>query len=180
MRSLAMSMAMLTWLAAAACAEVAPWGTSALSNQAADAVPIRLGRPVPIAGPQDDASSNPEQSVPISHASPIIRCQSPAPPPPPPPPSGGVPPFPGSLPGGEEAYNCGVVAKESHGIFGGFFSRVWDDTKKWCEDVPSSLAGAFQPGAGRAIFQSDHKFDSFTSPLTNPFFFEDPRALTEF
>jgi hypothetical protein len=84
------------------------------------------------------------------------------------------------LPGGEEAYNCGVVAKEQTGIFGGFFSKWWDDTKKWCENVPSSLGGIFQPGAGKAIFQSDHAFDGFISPLTNPFLFEDPRALTEF
>jgi hypothetical protein len=28
-------------------------------------------------------------------------------------------------------------------------------------------------------FQSDHAFDEFISPVTNPFFFEDPRALTE-
>lgn len=27
--------------------------------------------------------------------------------------------------------------------------------------------------------QSDHEFDSFVSPITNPIFFEDPRALTE-
>jgi hypothetical protein len=91
-----------------------------------------------------------------------------------------VPPFPGGLPGGEEPYNCGVVAKEGDkGIFHGFFSHCWDDTKKWCQNLPSELSGAFQPGAGRAIFQSDHKFDNFISPLSNPFFFEDPRALTE-
>lgn len=28
-------------------------------------------------------------------------------------------------------------------------------------------------------FQSDHAFDEFISPVTNPFFFEDPRSLTE-
>ncbi len=31
----------------------------------------------------------------------------------------------------------------------------------------------------RAKWQSDHSFDSFTSPVTNPFLFEDPRTLTE-
>jgi hypothetical protein len=29
------------------------------------------------------------------------------------------------------------------------------------------------------MFQSDHEFDCFSSPVTQPFYFEDPRALTE-
>jgi hypothetical protein len=29
-------------------------------------------------------------------------------------------------------------------------------------------------------FRSDHMFDGFSSPVTNPFLFEDPRSLTEF
>jgi len=32
---------------------------------------------------------------------------------------------------------------------------------------------------GRPLFQSDHAFDGFISPLSNPFYFEDPRSLTE-
>ncbi|HMF19449.1 MAG TPA: transporter [Gemmataceae bacterium] len=186
MRSLAMGLLSLMSLTMAARAEVAPWGMQAApANEAADAVPIRLGRPVPIAAPQEETPAPPMPAFHSSYASPIIRGQSPdvppvaPPPPPPPPPGGGVPPFPGGLPGGEEPYNCGVVAKESKGIFHGFFSQCWDDTKKWCQNLPSELSGAFQPGAGRGIFQSDHKFDNFISPLTNPFLFEDPRALTE-
>jgi hypothetical protein len=31
----------------------------------------------------------------------------------------------------------------------------------------------------RPRFESDHCFDSFISPVSNPFFFEDPRSLTE-
>src|SRR5262249_35916125 len=31
----------------------------------------------------------------------------------------------------------------------------------------------------RTLFQSDHAFDYFASPVSNPFLFEDPRALTE-
>ncbi|OAI47845.1 hypothetical protein AYO44_08675 [Planctomycetaceae bacterium SCGC AG-212-F19] len=34
-------------------------------------------------------------------------------------------------------------------------------------------------GAGRKMFESDHDFDGFISPMTNPFLFEDPRSLTE-
>src|SRR5207248_5732234 len=54
-----------------------------------------------------------------------------------------------------------------------FFDRM----RGWFKPDPSSHAG------GR--FQSDHAFDNFTcrgdliSPVSNPFFFEDPRALTE-
>jgi len=33
--------------------------------------------------------------------------------------------------------------------------------------------------ATRKLFQSDHCFDNFISPVTNPFLFEDPRSLTE-
>jgi hypothetical protein len=33
--------------------------------------------------------------------------------------------------------------------------------------------------ASRSLFQSDHCFDDFISPVTNPFLFEDPRSLTE-
>lgn len=198
MRSLATGLGLIScmWLALPAPAEVAPWGSPASAEQ--PAVPIRLGRPVPIVDPDSDSSHGVAEPPPITQTSygqrttdngpvPIVRGQAPdmppvaPPPPPPPPPGGGAPAFPGALPGGEEAYNCGVVAKEAHkGICGGFFTNLWDDTKKWCENVPSSLAGAFQGGTGRAMFQSDHKFDAFTSPLTNPFFFEDPRALTEF
>jgi hypothetical protein len=34
-------------------------------------------------------------------------------------------------------------------------------------------------GQGRKLFQSDHCFDNFISPVTSPFLFEDPRSLTE-
>ena len=37
-----------------------------------------------------------------------------------------------------------------------------------------------EPAGGRAcLVQSDHGFDNFISPVTNPSLFEDPRALTE-
>ena len=42
----------------------------------------------------------------------------------------------------------------------------------------SSTTIADQPRARRPL-QSDHAFDGFVSPLTNPAFFEDPRSLTE-
>jgi hypothetical protein len=45
--------------------------------------------------------------------------------------------------------------------------------------VPAAIGGFFVPANGRALFQSDHAFDAFVSPVSNPFLFEDPRALTE-
>jgi hypothetical protein len=41
------------------------------------------------------------------------------------------------------------------------------------------LKDAFDPKARKGLFRSDHAFDGFVSPVTNPFLFEDPRALTE-
>jgi hypothetical protein len=77
------------------------------------------------------------------------------------------------VPGGaEEQFNCGVVSEGpgGHPLFGG--SRGWF----------AGGHGAFNSDclAGRySSFQSDHCFDNFVSPMTNPFLFEDPRALTE-
>src|SRR5260370_11042008 len=115
MRSLAMGIVSLAWLTVAASVEVIQWGAPASANQTADAVPIRLGRPVPIAAPTDDVAPPAEQPPPLSHASPIIRGQSPdippvAPPPPPPPPGGGVPHFPSGFAGRVELFYCGVSA----------------------------------------------------------------------
>src|SRR5262249_43389905 len=40
-------------------------------------------------------------------------------------------------------------------------------------------SGPFCGSAARKPFQSDHGFDGFISPVTDPFLFEDPRSLTE-
>src|SRR5262249_32990425 len=50
--------------------------------------------------------------------------------------------------------------------------RCWDD-------VTGGVNSVLQPAQGRNAFQSDHCFDQFISPVSNPFYFEDPRALTE-
>src|SRR5262249_34647372 len=96
--------------------------------------------------------------------------QAPVPPAPPP-----ASPF---GPGGQDAYDCGVTGAKS----GGFFGRCWDGMKEWFHGVPKSVNGAFQqgPGGHGGIFHSDHCYDDkLISPLSNPFYFEDPRALTE-
>lgn len=80
-----------------------------------------------------------------------------------------APPPPGFPATPEEKYNAGVVVNPPHGSQPGFWSRAGDNF------------GGFGhvSGGERGMFQSDHCFDGFISPVTNPFLFEDPRALTE-
>ena len=47
---------------------------------------------------------------------------------------------------------------------------------QWSNNSRSETGAAFH---GRNMFQSDPEFTYFASPVTNPFFFEDPRSLTE-
>jgi hypothetical protein len=197
MRTIITSLLAVALLWQTAVADEGPWRPEATRPSASEApAAVLLGRPVPvpIASPQPlstaaDATPN-HAALPASEtrmtagffaAPTIVRAQAPdSPPPPPPPPPGAaspLPAFPGGAIGGEEAYNCGVVAKNTaSGGVGGFFEKCWDNTKKFFTDIPGSVNGAFQ---GRNLFQSDHQFDNFISPVSNPFFFEDPRALTE-
>jgi hypothetical protein len=48
----------------------------------------------------------------------------------------------------------------------------------FAEDLSDRLGSVFGTSSGGA-FRSDHLFDGFISPVTNPFLFEDPRSLTE-
>ena len=75
------------------------------------------------------------------------------------------------MPGGDP-YNYGVVNNDSDL---GFWSHIGDSLKKCFGNLGSS----FQPGPNHQMFQSDRCFEVFTSPVTAPFYFEDPRALTE-
>lgn len=46
--------------------------------------------------------------------------------------------------------------------------------------IPQGEAPIANPLTGtRGVFQSDHEFDGFTGPLSNPVQFKDPRSLTE-
>jgi hypothetical protein len=66
------------------------------------------------------------------------------------------------------AYNEGVVVGQPLG------HSFWDRCKGiFCD------CGERTSQSGRCPLQSDHCFDALASPLTNPIFFEDPRALTE-
>jgi hypothetical protein len=51
-------------------------------------------------------------------------------------------------------------------------------TAKFAEDFTDKIGGIFGGNNGN-LFRSDHLFDGFISPVTNPFLFEDPRSLTE-
>ena len=105
----------------------------------------------------------------------VVRGQIGEPPPPPAFPGGGPPVYP--VPNSVDLYNKGMVNNDAD--LGGFWTRVGDKMKQSWDDVVGGVPGAFQSGPTRAMFQSDHDFDVFSSPVTNPFFFEDPRSLTE-
>jgi|GEM_PF-534874 len=76
----------------------------------------------------------------------------------------------------EEAYNCGVVSEgpPSGGFFG---SAPASGLGSWVPTMPGG--DYFRSYTEWRPFQSDHAFDSFSTPVSNPLFFEDPRALTE-
>jgi hypothetical protein len=88
---------------------------------------------------------------------------NPGAPPPPPVPVPGLTP----LNPAEEAFNCGQAITARSG------GSIFDQGKE-------AIGGMFSGGGGgRNFLQSDHCFDIFASPITNPFYFEDPRALTQ-
>jgi hypothetical protein len=87
--------------------------------------------------------------------------------PPPVPPPSGAPPLPPGVPPPEGGYQVGP--DYGRPLQKGF----WDK----CGDF---FSGGGHPGSNsRGWFQSDHCFDEMISPVTSPFFFEDPRSLTE-
>jgi hypothetical protein len=141
---------------------------------------VTLGRPVPLDAPVTDAAFEAPAADPAlplgglyrtayqgnneeSGASPlpfIARGQ---------PPDSVPPPLPGPpAPPPAEGYNQGVVT--DHPLRKGW----WDK----CKDFFSN-GGEKASSTGHCCFQSDHAFDCLASPVTNPFLFEDPRALTE-
>ncbi len=93
-----------------------------------------------------------------------------------PPPAMAVPPPapPGIAGTPAEQYNCGVATHDP-GSSGGF----WDGTKRFFTGFPWFGKGVLDTNGTQHLFESDHSFDGFISPVTNPFYFEDPRSLTE-
>jgi hypothetical protein len=191
----AMSLGVLFALASAAVrgqesnGQPVPPAPAAQSDPLTSGSAVSLGRPMPLsAAPASDSTgiaATDAQVVQVGYGpaatldppQPLVRAQSPdwpppSPPPgvappvsaPPPPPAGAIPVAP------TDPYNCGVVTQPppaNNGFLGGFFNKV------------QNVIGG-NGSSGRCWFQSDHCFDNFASPVTNPFLFEDPRSLTEF
>jgi hypothetical protein len=162
------------------------WRRVPVPQAAAPAV-VTLGRPVALNAPAPGVALGQPQAeaaiVPVAYSapaplapSPIIRAQSPdaGAPPPPVPASPNIPPVP---PPANERFNCGVVTEPPPAPTGHpFFQRLHDLVGGAGTAVEGIVTGQ---GAGRSAFESDHGFDVFSSPVSNPFLFEDPRSLTE-
>jgi hypothetical protein len=152
---------------------------TAAAPVAASAPPaVTLGRPQPLVAPAPAPTPFPDPLVwqasypgqPLTDPD-VVQAQAPdvpppvggpLPPPPPPPPGLSPPP-----PGVGDAYNPGVDIQRplSHSF--------WDKCKGWINYGDACSTNCRKP------FQSDHEFDYFASPVSMPFYFEDPRALTE-
>src|SRR5262249_35049902 len=111
---------------------------------------------------------------------------------PPAPPPGGYPaypvypPPPGPALPNEELYNRGVVVTPGPAVVAPQpYGPALPPTGGPLGPAPGgpdwvrTWLGSFSNPPQRCLFQSDHCFDNFISPITNPFLFEDPRALTE-
>jgi hypothetical protein len=145
----------------------------------AETPPVTLGRPVPLPAPTNPTSTDktiadvqllpaaylppPSATGAVSSAGPGLAGPLLSTPPPGAPISSASP---------AEQYNCGVVTRSP-----GTAPSYWDQCKQFFGSVPGYVgAGEF---GSRPLFQSDHAFDGFISPISNPFYFEDPRSLTE-
>jgi hypothetical protein len=181
-------------LAASAHAEEPRWRPT--TSQVATASPpptapaVQLGRPVPLSEAEGPPPPAPVRAhlQPVAYSFPppapgprFVRAQAPdvnfqrndgplpavptvAPPniPPPPPPPPPAPAGPG------EGYLCSQVTSNSGP---GVFERG--------REVAQGVGGFFTPVQQHGIFQSDSCFPWMISPVSEPFFALDPRALTE-
>jgi hypothetical protein len=144
-----------------------------------DAPLVTLGRPVPLAASPKPLSTGSAiadvQLLPAAYLPPFPANTTASSPgaglsgPPLAMPPLGVPVSPASP---AEQYNCGVVTRSP-----GSDPSYWDKCKQFFVGIPGYVGGG--EFGGRPLFQSDHAFDGFISPVTNPFYFEDPRSLTE-
>jgi hypothetical protein len=187
----------IVWIVAAgwACAQDIQW--EAVPRGSDDALPcspvIRLNcgqsaaitgawnSPAAAASPSMALVSSPPIRVAVPQAqakgfAPIVRAQGPdavpSLPPPSPPPGSAPLPIENPLFPGQDPYNCaqplkGTPEGQPPGVGG-----AWNNMTLVWTSITS-------PAGGRKALESDHEFDGFISPVTNPFYFEDPRALTE-
>jgi hypothetical protein len=138
---------------------------------------VSLGRPQAIGMPSSQLPQTDDRIAPTSYQPSITSTSLQDPPP-----ATGIAtvqaavpaaPFPPASPA--EQYNCGVVTPGQPG----FWQSIWEGPRKLFNCVPGVGQEQFEGPGARRWFQSDHCFDSFISPVTNPFLFEDPRSLTE-
>ena len=152
--------------AALVCAQEGAW-RPATSTAPQNTSGARLGKPIARTKTSNIAPvgmTTEDKASPVVHTAryvdPIVVQQPPVAP--------GVPSV-GVVPATpEEDYNCGVVT----GPAGPHGPGVFDG-------VGNFFSGLFGGNGCQTSFQSDHRFDRFISPVSNPFFFEDPRSLTE-
>lgn len=135
--------------------------------------PVQLGAPIPPADAPEPSAAPAPSVLPIGYETPppvpdplaplkyVARGE---PPDTVPPPVGGAPPLP---PVGD-GVSVGVATDQP--LQKGF----WEKCREWFH-----FEGDKCSASGRCCFQSDHCFDYFASPVSNPFLFEDPRSLTE-
>lgn len=145
-------------------------GSMAANAQDSAAPRVTLGRPEAVA-PAEAESAAPRwdaQVRPVGFDAPAYTARRPQGA------DGFPPPLGAPAPGGaapavsNEPYNCGVVSSDAGGK-----SSLWD---RICHPFKN---GPFNNDGRQHWFESDHSFDSFISPVTNPFYFEDPRSITE-
>jgi hypothetical protein len=129
-------------------------------------IPVALDRPIPINSKVAVAPSPVPPTAPTPSPSFIVRAQASEVPP------AGSPVVPPPPPGAPIIVGDSDVPGAVPGAPG---STWWGKTKGY---ITGDAGPVLSPG-GRSPFQSDHAFDHFISPVSSPFEFEDPRALTE-
>jgi hypothetical protein len=128
--------------------------------------PTSQSTPTPTAQPLSSPATGPGSAPPPADSSPTLHTALQPPIAAPPSNSGPLPPLP---PPSDAPFNQGLDPDKP------MQHSFWDR----CKDYLHCGGGDRASASGRCLFQSDHCFDYFASPVTNPFLFEDPRALTE-
>jgi hypothetical protein len=128
------------------------WARAAIEPVNSNLAPVSFQEPT--------SPSPPDPPPPTIHT--VLQPPEPAPPAA----SGPIPPPP---PPGDAPFNNGAVIDKP------LQHSFWDR----CKGFINGCCGEDASATGRCLLQSDHAFDYLASPVTNPFLFEDPRALTE-
>jgi hypothetical protein len=71
------------------------------------------------------------------------------------------------------------TSTRKEGFFAGLWNKMTGKDGDRAGDLTNGGRGGELPGEERQWFESDKAFCDFVSPLSNPFYFEDPRSLSE-